>query len=343
LLPDLECPSATPSIPVRPDMPRCLEAPAPLVEASGSVEPGNPAERGAEEAAGLRPGTWACAACTFVNETGASHRCEVCDTARSLDAGGDREPDDVRAPDPAVREALRPPPFPFLDDLFAPPPLPPGPVSGDPVFDGLLRYVVGGGVAGGLIGFGSALLQGRSARAGAAEGALAGALAGGIYGISQDDSGGGSGGEDALGAARDRLSRRSALRTQARRQAAMEEEEDDMYRLLAALHTTSGGGGVLFRFERGGDAGRGLPSGDQLELFGQHGGRRATEEAISSLPSHAVGGVEKNDGCPICMEKVVAGDVVKRLPCLHCFHAHCVDKWLRTSARCPMCNRPVDA
>jgi hypothetical protein len=33
--------------------------------------------------------------------------------------------------------------------------------------------------------------------------------------------------------------------------------------------------------------------------------------------------------CPICMEDFKAGDVVKRLPCLHAYHQSCIDEWLR--------------
>jgi hypothetical protein len=47
------------------------------------------------------------------------------------------------------------------------------------------------------------------------------------------------------------------------------------------------------------------------------------------------------ESCPICMEPLAPGDVAKSLPCLHAFHAKCIDQWLRTSRRCPMCNHCV--
>ena len=47
--------------------------------------------------------------------------------------------------------------------------------------------------------------------------------------------------------------------------------------------------------------------------------------------------------CMICLEEYKAGDVVKTLPCLHFFHASCVDKWLCKNERCPECRIPISA
>lgn len=50
------------------------------------------------------------------------------------------------------------------------------------------------------------------------------------------------------------------------------------------------------------------------------------------------------DECPICLNKWSPNDIVRKLPCPaagrhgHCFHAACIDQWLKTSRRCPMCN-----
>ena len=47
--------------------------------------------------------------------------------------------------------------------------------------------------------------------------------------------------------------------------------------------------------------------------------------------------------CPICMDPLSHGrGLVKTLPCLHGFHADCVDKWLRTSNKCPLCNHCLE-
>ncbi|KAL2630535.1 hypothetical protein R1flu_015221 [Riccia fluitans] len=41
--------------------------------------------------------------------------------------------------------------------------------------------------------------------------------------------------------------------------------------------------------------------------------------------------------CTVCLEQVVDGELVRSLPCLHQFHAGCIDQWLRQQATCPVC------
>ena len=45
--------------------------------------------------------------------------------------------------------------------------------------------------------------------------------------------------------------------------------------------------------------------------------------------------------CAICLEAMAEGDMVKSLPCLHAFHAKCIDRWLRSSKQCPMCKHVI--
>lgn len=45
--------------------------------------------------------------------------------------------------------------------------------------------------------------------------------------------------------------------------------------------------------------------------------------------------------CSICMEEYATGESVKTLPCLHCFHAPCVDHWLREHNTCPVCKHSL--
>ncbi|GIL60513.1 hypothetical protein Vafri_15048 [Volvox africanus] len=77
--------------------------------------------------------------------------------------------------------------------------------------------------------------------------------------------------------------------------------------------------------------------------------KAAKDEQLAALPTEVVGvvGRRRSDGCPatciICMEEVVPGDVLKRLPCLHDFHGDCVDTWLKTKACCPICQRGLDS
>lgn len=46
--------------------------------------------------------------------------------------------------------------------------------------------------------------------------------------------------------------------------------------------------------------------------------------------------------CPICLSEYKPKDTLRTIPaCQHCFHAHCIDAWLRLNAACPVCrNNP---
>ncbi|KAG2657541.1 E3 ubiquitin-protein ligase Os03g0188200-like [Panicum virgatum] len=53
------------------------------------------------------------------------------------------------------------------------------------------------------------------------------------------------------------------------------------------------------------------------------------------LESGAAAGGEQ---CPVCLEDVEAGEVVRRLPaCKHLFHVGCIDMWLQSHRTCPVC------
>ncbi|KAL5709541.1 RING-type E3 ubiquitin transferase [Ranunculus cassubicifolius] len=41
--------------------------------------------------------------------------------------------------------------------------------------------------------------------------------------------------------------------------------------------------------------------------------------------------------CSVCLEQVSVGEVLRSLPCLHQFHANCIDPWLRQQGTCPVC------
>ncbi|CAL5195017.1 unnamed protein product [Lathyrus oleraceus] len=57
--------------------------------------------------------------------------------------------------------------------------------------------------------------------------------------------------------------------------------------------------------------------------------------------SRRLPGVEHNDGtccCPICLSEYNSKDIIRCIPeCRHCFHAHCIDEWLRMNTTCPIC------
>lgn len=57
--------------------------------------------------------------------------------------------------------------------------------------------------------------------------------------------------------------------------------------------------------------------------------------------SRRLPGVGHNDGtgcCSICLSEYNSKDIIRCIPeCKHCFHAHCIDEWLRMNATCPVC------
>jgi len=75
-----------------------------------------------------------------------------------------------------------------------------------------------------------------------------------------------------------------------------------------------------------------------------HGGTTAGLPAgdLALLPVTAVEQVDPNkDVCVICQDDVNPGEVVRKLPCAHEFHAPCVDQWFERSSLCPICNANV--
>jgi outer membrane lipoprotein SlyB len=68
----------------------------------------------------------------------------------------------------------------------------------------------------------------------------------------------------------------------------------------------------------------------------------ADEQLIASIPTNRVEkDMPKDEKCCICLESFKKSDKCKTLPCMHGFHAGCVDQWLRTNASCPMCKHPI--
>ncbi|GJD06829.1 hypothetical protein Gasu2_12210 [Galdieria sulphuraria] len=51
-------------------------------------------------------------------------------------------------------------------------------------------------------------------------------------------------------------------------------------------------------------------------------------------PSSIPGGV-----CSICIEDIKKGKKLRLLRCRHAFHARCVERWLMSANRCPLCNQ----
>ena len=49
----------------------------------------------------------------------------------------------------------------------------------------------------------------------------------------------------------------------------------------------------------------------------------------------------KIDFCPICQDKIDTNIIIRKLDCGHKFHQECVDKWLETNAKCPVCRYQI--
>ncbi|XP_004507171.1 E3 ubiquitin-protein ligase SDIR1-like isoform X2 [Cicer arietinum] len=51
----------------------------------------------------------------------------------------------------------------------------------------------------------------------------------------------------------------------------------------------------------------------------------------------SVRGPEDELTCTVCLDHVKRAELVRSLPCLHQFHANCIDQWLRQQGTCPVC------
>ncbi|XP_071711292.1 E3 ubiquitin-protein ligase SDIR1-like [Rutidosis leptorrhynchoides] len=71
----------------------------------------------------------------------------------------------------------------------------------------------------------------------------------------------------------------------------------------------------------------------------ENGSSSATEKVDSG--SGNLKSTEDELTCSVCLETVIAGELVRSLPCLHQFHTECIDPWLRQQGTCPVCKFKV--
>ena len=50
----------------------------------------------------------------------------------------------------------------------------------------------------------------------------------------------------------------------------------------------------------------------------------------------------KEEQCRICLNTIKVGDAIRRLPCMHAFHAEEIEQWLQINARCPTCKNSIN-
>ncbi|KAJ3300020.1 hypothetical protein HK104_005274 [Borealophlyctis nickersoniae] len=79
------------------------------------------------------------------------------------------------------------------------------------------------------------------------------------------------------------------------------------------------------------------------QLMEQHTQRNqppaATEEVIKSLSRLSVRKTElgEHTECSVCQDDFEEGEELRKLPCKHLFHPHCIESWLKVNGTCPVC------
>jgi hypothetical protein len=259
---------------------------------------------------------WNCPHCTLINSTSLEH-CGACNY---------RSPQYERPADPTRRDRL-------VNDM--------GLAPGNSPLGGL---VGGGALLGSLLGASGAYMRGKPVTSGVLNGALTGAVGGAVL--------------------------NEAMRHDSRQEHRTARPVVNLSSRTTSLRLVrTPEGRVLMQQSRGG----GVPHNSDYEMLmmqlmaGQQRGQpygaastdnmsyeqllqrfgsgtenlRASEGQISSLPSAIVEDANRlpvdSRQCSICLEDFASGEERKIMPCLHGFHAVCLDKWLRNNGSCPMC------
>ncbi|KAL6967563.1 E3 ubiquitin-protein ligase sdir1 [Sarracenia purpurea var. burkii] len=80
--------------------------------------------------------------------------------------------------------------------------------------------------------------------------------------------------------------------------------------------------------------------GSSLQQVSSSSASPETQEDLKKADSNKKAS-EDELTCTICLEQVNRGELVRSLPCLHQFHANCIDPWLRQQSTCPVCKLAV--
>ncbi|KAK7795140.1 hypothetical protein U0070_026015 [Myodes glareolus] len=72
-----------------------------------------------------------------------------------------------------------------------------------------------------------------------------------------------------------------------------------------------------------------------------HQTRGLTKEQIANLAMRSFGENDALKTCTICITEYMVGNKIRKLPCSHEYHAHCIDRWLSENTTCPICRRAV--
>lgn len=82
----------------------------------------------------------------------------------------------------------------------------------------------------------------------------------------------------------------------------------------------------------------------QLESPKPKGAEQATISRTTSVLEYSPSLFDDPTGasCAVCLCEFGAGDSLRKLPCGHFFHEHCVDRWLVRNKRCPLCMGDIE-
>lgn len=73
--------------------------------------------------------------------------------------------------------------------------------------------------------------------------------------------------------------------------------------------------------------------------------RGLSKEQIDNLSTRTYGQAslegEMGRACSVCINEYAQGNKLRRLPCSHEFHIHCIDRWLSENNTCPICRQPI--
>ncbi|KAA8589040.1 hypothetical protein FQN60_010385 [Etheostoma spectabile] len=66
-----------------------------------------------------------------------------------------------------------------------------------------------------------------------------------------------------------------------------------------------------------------------------------TKEQIDNLSMRNFGETDALKTCSVCITEYAEGNKLRKLPCSHEYHVHCIDRWLSENSTCPICRRAV--
>ncbi|KAK7796581.1 hypothetical protein U0070_017398 [Myodes glareolus] len=72
-----------------------------------------------------------------------------------------------------------------------------------------------------------------------------------------------------------------------------------------------------------------------------HQTRGLTKEQTANLAMRSFGENDALKTCSICITEYMEGNKLRKLPCSHEYHAHCINRWLSENTTCPICPRDV--